>query len=45
MPMMVDNVLDIKGFVSWYYLQHVRGYKPLLTIIENEYDINIPLSK
>jgi len=27
------------GFMAWFYLQRVRGYRPLLTVIENEYEI------
>lgn len=25
------------GFRAWYILQHLRGYKPFLTVIENEF--------
>jgi len=45
LPLMVDSdgVLGSKGFIAWYYLQHIRGYRPLLTTLENEYDFIIPL--
>jgi len=31
--------MDGFSFLVWFYLQRVRGYKPLTTIIENEYEI------
>ncbi len=42
-PMMVDSVLGMNGFIAWYYLQHIRGYRPLLTTVENDYAFTIPL--
>ena len=43
LPMMVDSTLGMNGFIAWYYLQHIRGYRPLLTTVENDYVFTIPL--
>jgi hypothetical protein len=31
--------VELEGFRAWYILQHLRGYKPFITVMENEFDI------
>lgn len=36
-----DVLLKVRrGFLSWYYLQRVKGYKPFVTMIVNDYRIS-----
>jgi uncharacterized protein (TIGR03034 family) len=28
------------GFRAWFILQHIRGYKPFITVMENEFDLS-----
>jgi hypothetical protein len=33
-------VFEFDGFRAWFILQHLRGYKPFITVMENEFDIS-----
>lgn len=32
--------VDLAGFRAWFILQHIRGYRPFITVMENDFDIN-----
>jgi LysM repeat protein len=45
-PDLEENIWKLKvfamfdGFRAWFILQHLRGYKPFITVVENQYEIS-----
>jgi hypothetical protein len=36
----LTSLVLFEGFRAWFILQHLRGYKPFITVVENQYEIS-----